>query len=197
MPSCLSLRPAGHSGPVHRAAQLLTTPLPRGQALPGDRALAKAHIRPRPTRAKAQPGWGLGVASALTPSGEQHQSRLPAGDPEAQRDRTREPVSHHGRDETHPVTPVYMCNTPLPLRTQLPPEACPSSQEFNLNPPALQRPQGSRQSEHRHSELRGPLSGEAILLPVIIIIPSERDRRSREVQPPAEQLRKGGRDPHL
>lgn len=107
---------------------------------------------------------------APTPLGEQHQSGLPVGDPEGRRGRTWEPVSHHGRDETHPVTPRLRVNTPLPLGTYLPPEACPSSQEFNLNPQALQSSQGSRQSEHQRSELRGPLSGEAILLPVVIII---------------------------
>lgn len=150
--------PAGHSGP----ARLLTAPPPRGAGpasaarpsrgclrLRGDRARAEAYIRPGPSRAKAR------VLRADIGGGFRSGTRRARG-------------AGHGSRRVAPS----LCAAPLPLSGR----SCPRSQASHLHPPALQSPQGSRQSGRRRSERRSPQRArEAILLPVAIFIsPSER-----------------------
>lgn len=159
--------PAGHSGP----ARLLTAPPPRGAGpasaarpsrgclrLRGDRARAEAYIRPGPSRAKAR------VLRADIGGGFRSETRRARG------------AGHGSRRVTTAGTRPGLSPR---LRVQhLSPSqdaAAPRSQASHPHPPALQSPQGSRQSGRRRSERRSPQrAGEAILLPVAIFIsPSE------------------------
>lgn len=181
--------PAGHSGP----ARLLTAPPPRGAGpasaarpsrgclrLRGDRARAEAYIRPGPSRAKAR------VLRADIGGGFRSETRRARG------------AGHGSRRVTTAGTRPGLSPR---LRVQhLSPSqdaAAPRSQASHPHPPALQSPQGSRQSgcSERRSP-SGPGRRFCFLSPSSLALQNG-DQRSREVRPPAEQLGKGGRDPHL
>lgn len=98
-----------------------------------------------------------------------------------------------GRDPA--CRPVYVCSTSLPLRTQLPPAARRLTYTHRLF-----RALRGRGRVGAGAPSDGPRSGPGrrfcFLSPSSLALQNG-DQRSREVRPPAEQLGKGGRDPHL
>lgn len=181
--------PAGHSGP----GRLLTAPPPRGAGpasaarpsrgclrLRGDRARAEAYIRPGPSRAKAR------VLRADIGGGFRSETRRARG------------AGHGSRRVTTAGTrpacrPVYVCSTSPPLRTQLPPTARRLTHTHRLFRALRGRGRVGALSDGPRS---GPGRRFCFLSPSSLALQNG-DQRSREVRPPAEQLGKGGRDPHL
>lgn len=181
--------PAGHSGP----ARLLTAPPPRGAGpasaarpsrgclrLRGDRARAEAYIRPGPSRAKAR------VLRADIGGGFRSGTRRARG------------AGHGSRRVTTAGTRPGLSPR---LRVQ------------HLSPSQDAAAPAARRLTHTHRLFRalrgrgrvgalsdGPRSGPGrrfcFLSPSSLALQNG-DQRSREVRPPAEQLGKGGRDPHL
>lgn len=96
-----------------------------------------------------------------------------------------------GRDPA--CRPVYVCSTSPPLRTQLPPAARRLTHTHRLFRALRGRGRVGALSDGPRS---GPGRRFCFLSPSSLALQNG-DQRSREVRPPAEQLGKGGRDPHL
>lgn len=96
-----------------------------------------------------------------------------------------------GRDPA--CRPVYVCSTSPPLRTQLPPTARRLTHTHRLFRALRGRGRVGALSDGPRS---GPGRRFCFLSPSSLALQNG-DQRSREVRPPAEQLGKGGRDPHL
>lgn len=96
-----------------------------------------------------------------------------------------------GRDPA--CRPVFVCSTSPPLRTQLPPTARRLTHTHRLFRALRGRGRAGALSDGPRS---GPGRRFCFLSPSSLALQNG-DQRSREVRPPAEQLGKGGRDPHL
>lgn len=96
-----------------------------------------------------------------------------------------------GRDPA--CRPVFVCSTSPPLRTQLPPTARRLTHTHRLFRALRGRGRVGAPSDGPRS---GPGRRFCFLSPSSLALQNG-DQRSREVRPPAEQLGKGGRDPHL